>query len=101
MFKRNDGGVVVNCQPMSWKLSHIVVRVCSFSREIRSRFKKQVIKPYVGSNGSVQIEEINRLLSNIGRSDDRLSLDEQQILLKEAGSTNRSLSIAKMMELIG
>jgi hypothetical protein len=72
----------------------------SFSREIPGRFKKELLRPYIGTNGAVEIDDVNKLLINIGRAQDRLSAEEQRILLKEAGSHNRFITMSKMMELI-
>ena len=73
----------------------------SYSREIPSRFKKEVLLPYADPDGTVNIEDVNRLFKNIGHSGDCFSQQEQQELLAEAGSKDRSISVSKMMELIG
>lgn len=72
----------------------------SFSREIPTRFKKELLSPYVGSNGAVEIEQLNKLLANIGRAEYRLSPEEQEVLLEAAGSSDRSIELKKMLELI-
>ena len=77
------------------------LRQRSFSREIPSRFKKELLQPYVGVDGAVEIESLNKLLRNIGHPNELLSADEQRVLLEEAGSSNRCITIKKMMELIG
>ena len=68
--------------------------------EIPSRFRKELLKPYVGADGAIQVEQLNTLLTNIGCSQQRLTKEEQQLLLKEAGSKNGSIEEKKMMELI-
>ena len=72
----------------------------SFSREIPTRFKKELLQPYLGSNGSVEVEDLNRLLTNIGHPNELLSSDEQRVLLQEAGSNNNCITMKKMMELL-
>ena len=70
----------------------------SFSDETPSRFQKHVIKAVqqgpnnnndhragTGSSDSVQIENLNFILENIGRSDARLSSEDENLLLREAG----------------
>ena len=68
----------------------------SFSDETPSRFQKHVIKAVqqgpnnnndhrAGSSDSVQIENLNFILENIGRSDARLSSEDENLLLREAG----------------
>mmetsp|Transcript_125713 Transcript_125713/g.177402 ORF Transcript_125713/g.177402 Transcript_125713/m.177402 type:complete len:117 (+) Transcript_125713:177-527(+) len=72
----------------------------NFSREIPTRFKKQVLAPYVGGNDAVEVDQLNLLLKNIGHPQDCLSTEEQNELLREAGSSNRCITVKKMMELI-
>jgi hypothetical protein len=72
----------------------------SFSRALPSRFRKEVLQPYVGSNGDVDVEQLNSLLKNIGHSQDCLSEQEQNELLEASGSSTRSIPVEKMMELI-
>jgi Ca2+-binding EF-hand superfamily protein len=59
-----------------------------------------LLQPYVGSDGSIEVEKINTLLTNIGCSQQRLTKADQQLLLKEAGSSNGCIEAKKMMELI-
>jgi len=91
----------VNCESAEkLRLALLTYRDANFSREIPSRFKKEILRPYVGKNESLQIEDINALLTNIGHEEDCLSEQEQTELLAAAGSTNRSIAISKMMELM-
>ena len=79
----------------------MVVAVGSFSREIPTRFKKEVLQPYINHNdNAVDVEQLNLLLTNIGHPQHCLSLEEQTELLQAAGSNNRSITVTKMMELI-
>jgi hypothetical protein len=72
----------------------------SFSDETPSRFKKHVIKAVqCPEQGDVQIDSLNKILENIGRSDARLSVEEQNLLLKEAGVSSRSIPVSKMMQM--
>ena len=72
----------------------------SYSRELPSRFRKEILQPYIGANGAVHIEQVNLLLKNIGHPQDCLSEQEQKELLQAAGSVNQSITVGKMMELI-
>jgi hypothetical protein len=51
-------------------------------------------------NGSVDIDELNQLLKNIGHSEDCLSDQEQTELLQAAGCSGRSIPLPKLTELI-
>lgn len=68
--------------------------------EVPTRFQKEILRPYVGNDGAVEVEQLNRLLTNIGHPQDILSPQEQNELLKAAGSTNNSITVKKMIELI-
>jgi hypothetical protein len=72
----------------------------SFSRETPNRFKTELLSPYVGSNGAVEVEQLNKLLANIDRAEYRLSPEEQEMLLEAAGSSDRCIELKKMIELI-
>jgi hypothetical protein len=64
----------------------VLPNVCSFSDETPSRFRKYIIKAVEEpDHETFQIDRINTLLDNIGRSDARLSSEEIEMLLKEAG----------------
>ena len=80
--------------------SHAPFFTRSFSRELSTRFKKEILRPYAGKDGSVDIDQLNRLLTNIGHPQDILSPSEQSELLKAAGSSDRCITAKKMMELI-
>jgi hypothetical protein len=72
----------------------------SYSRAVPTRFKKEILQPYVGNDETVEVEQLNRLLTNIGHPQDCLSPEEQTEFLKAAGSPNRCIPVKKMMELI-
>lgn len=72
----------------------------NYSRELPTRFRKEVLQPYVGNDGSVDIDQLNQLLTNIGHPQDCLSPSEQQEFLKAAGSSNRCITVKKMEELM-
>ena len=72
----------------------------SYSRETPRRFKSQILQPYVGTNGDVDVEALNKLLTNIGAGEHRLSNEEQQVLLEAAGSSTRCITVQKVLELI-
>ena len=72
----------------------------SFQRETPSRFKKELLKSVIPSGESViPIDGINKLLENIGHSDDCLSKQEQDELLDEAVGHHdtRDVPIDKIM----
>lgn len=72
----------------------------SFQRETPSRFKKELLKSVIPSGESViPIDGINKLLVNIGHSDDCLSKQEQDELLDEAVGHHdtRDVPINKIM----
>ena len=73
--------------------------VSSFTRETPRRFKKEVLMPYT-VNGSVDIDALNKLLTNIGHSEDCLSEKEQLEFLAAAGCSGRSIPLPKLAELI-
>ena len=71
----------------------------SFTRETPRRFKNDVLMPYT-INGSVDIDALNKLLTNIGHSEDCLSEKEQTEFLAAAGCSGRSIPLPKLAELI-
>jgi hypothetical protein len=76
----------------------------SFSDELPSRFKKTLFKDVVKqSDDTIEIDTINRLLVNIGRSDQVLSKDELDMILTECGEkpeSTRCLPTAAMVALV-
>ena len=78
----------------------------SFSDEIPSRFRKHIIKEIEDPNHETfHIDNLNPLLENIGRHDARLTQEELDTLLKEAGvvansGSNRHMPIDKMLQLM-
>jgi hypothetical protein len=69
--------------------------------EIPSRFKKELFFPYSSNGGStVDVDQLNNLLINIGYHDSCLSSQEQMDLLRDAGSNGRDISMKKILELI-
>lgn len=68
-----------------------------------SRFRKQIIKEIEEpDHQTFQVDNLNRILGNIGRQDALLSQDELNTLLLEAGvsSNQRVIPIDKMMQLM-
>ena len=84
---------------MQW-LMYAYLFHCSYSRETPTRFKKEILRPYIRENGALLIEDINVMLKNIGHGEDCLSEKEQIEFLAAAGSSNRSIQVSKMMELV-
>jgi hypothetical protein len=78
-----------------------------YSRELPSRFRKEVVKALTKKDSSavVEVDNLNLILSNIGRSDARLTEEELLILLQEVGAANRnngsrSVPVEKIMQLM-
>ena len=90
-----------DCQPAErLKEAFEFYRKQNYTQEIPSRFKKELLSPYA-HHGAVTLEELNRLLGNIGRSDVCLTKEEQQELLKAAGISGKTeIPTSKLMELI-
>lgn len=69
--------------------------------ELPSRFRKELLYPYASNGGSsVDVDQLNNLLTNIGYRDFCLSSQEQMELLRNAGSNGREIPMKQMMELI-
>jgi len=72
-----------------------------FSRELPSRFKKEMVKAMTTPETSViHVDTLNLILKNIGRDDARLSEDELALLLQEVGATDRNVSVDKILQLM-
>jgi hypothetical protein len=75
-------------------------RQVNYSRELPSRFRKEVVKVIEGPDKQVMIDNFNIVLSNIGRSDARLSEAELKDLLMAAGATSRKIHVDQAMLLL-
>ena len=89
------------------RVSHLFVvqfLLYSFSRETPNRFRKELIKAAVNeshANGAVEVETLNKILINIGRPEERLSDEELNAILAEAGAMDdRIISVDKMLQLM-
>ena len=76
-----------------------------FSRELPSRFRKEMAKAIQGgseNNGQslVAVDNFNLLLGNIGRQDALLTERELSDLLQAAGATSRKIPVEQIMQLI-
>jgi hypothetical protein len=59
-----------------------------------------VIKAVQGhGEGEIQIDSLNQLLKNIGRADACLSVEDQNVVLKEAGVADRSIPVSKVLQM--
>jgi hypothetical protein len=75
----------------------------SFSDELPSRFRKQIIREIEEpDHQTIHLDNLNRVLANIGRQDAFLSNEEMETLLQDAGcdTHQRYLPIDKMVELM-
>lgn len=77
------------------------LRHFSYSRETPARFKKDLVKA-ISANGTVEVDQLNHFLINIGHSDKLVSDDEFTTLLQEAGATapSRCIKAADMLRLV-
>ena len=76
---------------------------CSYSDEIPSRFRKHIIREIEEpDHESVHLDNLNRVLANIGRQDAFLSNAEMEELLQEAGCDTRQryMPVEKMIQLM-
>ena len=71
-----------------------------FSRELPSRFRKEIVKVLEGPDHQVTIDSFNVVLGNIGRADAYLSEAELNDLLVEAGASGRQIRSEQAMMLI-
>lgn len=75
-----------------------------FSRELPSRFRKEMAKAIQGveSGGQslVAVDNFNLVLGNIGRQDALLTERELSDLLVAAGATSREIPVEQAMQLI-
>ena len=75
----------------------------SYSRDTPTRFKKELIRAAQSDEGTIQIEELNQVLINIGKEEERLSEDEFDQLLKAAGEDakkGRCITTSQMWQLV-
>lgn len=71
-----------------------------FSMELPSRFRKEVVKALQGPDNLIKIDNLNVILTNIGRQDACLSAEEMNILLEASGSSDRCVSVEKILQLM-
>lgn len=72
-----------------------------FSRELPSRFRKEIAKVMQGgTENEVAVDNINIVLGNIGRQDAFLTEQELADLLREAGATSRKIPLDQAMQFI-
>jgi hypothetical protein len=75
----------------------------NYSREIPSRFKKDLLRAVPSENGFVPVDSLNSILVNIGRSDSLLTEQELTTLLQEAGAScteGRNISTQAVLQLV-
>ena len=75
-------------------------RQVHFSRELPSRFKKEVVKVIEGPDKKVDLGNFNILFQNIGRQDASLTEAEIDDLVKAVGSSDRKIPTEKAMKLL-
>mmetsp|Transcript_3625 Transcript_3625/g.4829 ORF Transcript_3625/g.4829 Transcript_3625/m.4829 type:complete len:124 (-) Transcript_3625:69-440(-) len=77
-----------------------------YSRETPQRFRKELVKAAEEKNypSMIKVDNLNRVLENIGHADDRLSEDELNDLLTAADANvtggDRLISFEKMLKLM-
>jgi len=75
----------------------------SFSRETPNRFRKELIKAAetdTCAKGTVEVDSLNTILVNIGRPEEKLTEEELNAILREAGADNRAIPVDKMIQLM-
>ena len=75
-------------------------RQAHFSRELPSRFRKEIVKVIQGGDSFVTVDSFNVLLGNIGRHDAYLTETELSDLLLAAGSKSRKIPVEQAMQLM-
>jgi len=70
---------------------------------VPSRFRKHIIKAIQEPEHpqTFQVDNLNRILKNIGREDAQLSEEELSALLSEAGSHDRQMPLSTVLQLTG
>lgn len=70
--------------------------------ELPSRFRKDLLKVVEkdGAKGVVEVDALNTILVNIGRPEERLSEEELNTILSEAGVDDRAIPVDKMIQLM-
>jgi hypothetical protein len=74
--------------------------LCSYSRETPTRFKKDLAKAISSNNGTVEVDQLNHFLVNIGHPEALVSNEEFKTLLTEAGVTSRYIKATDMLRLV-
>jgi signal transduction histidine kinase len=75
----------------------------SFSRETPNRFRKELLKAAETEScpkGTVEVDSLNKILVNIGRPEEKLTEEELNAILREAGCTDRAIPVDKMIQLM-
>ena len=79
------------------KATHTSASFCSFSRELPSRFKKELVKSVLPpSQSAASIDVVNQILVNIGQPEQQLS--EQELFVLNDGQ--QTITANQMMELL-
>ena len=73
-----------------------------FSRELPSRFRKEVVRAMEGPDKQVAVDSLNIVLINIGRQEACLSEKELAQILQEIGSdgSTRKVTADQIMQLL-
>jgi hypothetical protein len=79
--------------------SGLLLLSSSYSDETPTRVKKNLINS-VSHSGEIVVDDLNKILANIGRSDKLLSEEEMSALLQEAGATDRSISTKQVLSMM-
>ena len=84
-------------------LRHVLeeYRASHYSYEIPTRFNKDLVRAAVreSTNGGVQLEGLEKVLSNIG-VDERVHKQDLQILFQEEGDSNGHISADRLLRIL-
>ncbi|CAB9514164.1 expressed unknown protein [Seminavis robusta] len=79
-------------------------RLEHFSRELPSRFRKEVVKALMTKEdaANIQVDSLNLILNNIGRPDQCLTEAEIDLILQDLGcaAQDRSVPVDKILQLM-
>ena len=71
----------------------------SYTQELPSRFKKDVIRAVKQNENMIQVESLERVLQNIGASD-KISRSELSVILSEQGNGSGHLSAQELSHIL-
>jgi hypothetical protein len=99
LLKKNFSSDCVAAQKL--KVVFEEYRMTNYSDEMPCRFKKNLINAICPSGqDTIVVDDLNKILCNIGRTDQLLSEQELSALLLEAGAKDRCITTKQILELV-